>query len=472
MKTQTRYYAPLSAPHLTEDDHENQKPFVYLLLIAWALCPIRVSWPLYSWIFLGLLVFFWKLSWIVRNLKLDWKEEFYLALKTPFDGFFGCIAGWPFELASFAFTRKYSSFAFSYEMREGNRIYEHLILEGVNRQTVRDSIGEDSRRALKFERERAAQFKKTIEDVPAAVEGRAKGAYACGLIATALAGAATPTQAQTPRTNAGTSLYGWITLVGHSDVEKDEVTLRHVRIRPTLTFTPDLWAFGDLEMREIQPSGQNWMKQAWIGYSPDHDTTIRVGRLALTPIAVVPPPFLLETVNFPRLPYNFFAYGLQAERKMGAWKIAADVSGRSGRGFQSEGQFSNPEASLRIEHNFPRNVRLAFETQAGEDSVVTGLDWHWNRKGLRSKGAAYMSEKNSERIAGGYTYFGIEPHRSIEIFAQFDAEKRTSRDPNFIISSGITLKADKRKSTLTLGHEWRPDGRREGTLLLKAQLVF
>jgi hypothetical protein len=439
-----------------------------------ALCsPLTYSWPIVFWPFVGCATFAFKLWRLSTHHNLDWREELWLALKTPVDGMWACILLWPMELIRFAITRDFDSFVDNYRLHIGNQIFDDMVRNGAERRTAQDSRADDERRAVARERKRAQEFRRQVDEIPETVTVGARAAYACGLITTAAAGMSTTARAQTPSTNSGASVYGWVTVVGEATETTNSLTLRHARVRPTVTITPSLWLFGEYDLAELRPE-QNWLKQSWVGWKPTESLTLRAGRLTLTPIALTPPPFKLETVNYPRLPFRVFAYGLQAEAKHGDWKIAADVSGTSGLLFDSDGQFDSLETTVRVERNLGRRLTLGGQFQAGDHVRNVGLDWNLRPTDwLTTKGAGYVSSVGETETIGGYAFLGIKPCPALEFYGQFDALRQHEHDASFIASSGVTLMSPGRRRSLTFGHEWRPDGgKRQSTFLLKAQLLF
>ncbi len=470
------YYSPLSTWQMMPPVEENKTAGAILttLFYVMALCsPLNYSWPIVFWPFVGCALFAFKLWWLSFRQRRNWREELWLAWKTPEDGLWACILLWPLELIRFAITRGFDSFVHNYRLRIGNQIYDDMVRNGADRRTAQDSRSDNELWALARERQRGREFSERLDALPDTVTTGARTAYACGLITTAFAGATAGAKAQTPSTNAGVGIYGWFTIIGEATESTNSVSLRHARMRPTVTITPSLWLFGEYDLAELRPK-QNWLKQSWIGWRPTESLTLRAGRLTLTPIALTPPPFKLESVNYPRLPYRVFGYGLQAEAKHGDWKLAADVSGTSGLLFDDAGQFDSIETTVRVERNFGRTLTLGGQFQTADHILNLGLDWNYRPTDwLTAKGAGYVSYVGEAKTTGGYAFLGLKPCPALEFYGQFDALRQRERDASFIASGGVTLMSPGRKRSITLGHEWRPrGGERESTFLLKGQLTF
>lgn len=430
------------------EPHEPDNPLGCVLLIIimalWAIQPIEYSWPLYGWLFCGISVYSLRLWFVSKVKQLNWKEELWISFKVPCEGFWGEILLWPISFIKFVFTRDFESFSSRYVMRVGNEMYKEMVRNGASPETVYGK----AKQMLKVEELRAERFREVIDTVPEQLEAKAQTAYACGAIVTAVAGAATPAKAETFSTNTlQASVYGWVTVVGSSTESTNYLALRHVRVRPTVILGDAIKLFGDLELRELDPKGQNWVKQAFVEGTVGKGWSFRSGRIALSPLFISPPPHKLETINSPRLPYRVTAYGIQAEHVSPKWKFMGDVSGRSGLSFDADRQFESIETTVRLEHAPTKKLRLGLQTQAGEDFLAGGIDWGYRpTEWLYLKGTGYGSENRGQQTIGGYAYLGISPCPALEIYGQFDSQV-TGTVHSDVISSGVTLNLNKRKNS-------------------------
>ncbi len=441
-------------------------------IVFWVCLPWEWSWPIYMWLLSGAATNCFKL-WNIcaNNPQLNWKEELWIALRTPDAGFFVDLLSWPISWIAFAFKRECTPYSVDFKMRVGNKIHR----ESNQRQYER-WMNEKAHDQFQTEIMRAKIFRQHLDEAPETIEAGVRTAYACGMITTAVVGTTSSAKAQSKDTTLKLGMTGWVTVAGEISPAPGKETpdlLRHVRLRPTADFGKSFSFYGDIELVDFNTYRPNWLKEAWIQYSPSSAWSIRAGRLALTPIRLTPPPFMLETINFPRLPYHIFAYGIQGRYTTGKFTLLADVSGVSGLNFDAQNQFDGIETSGRMEYSATSALKFGGQIQLGGEFTAGGIDWNWKPAPWATlKGAAYLANAPEKETRGGYVYLGIEPCKEVEIYGQFDVQE-VNRSTSTITSCGVTLKSPERRQAVTIGCENYRDNISSGTsVFFKAQVRF
>lgn len=258
----------------------------------------------------------------------------------------------------------------------------------------------------------------------------------------------------------------------------DDLQWTSIRLRSTLTTRTPLSFFTDFEMIDLDDSSKNWMRNAEVRWKFNDDWQIRTGRIALSPIGLTPPPFLLETVRYPRVPFSVFGYGVQVEGNFGdGWKLWTDVSGASGVSFDDPENWDHMEFSSRLQKNLSKELFVGGTVQLGEEFGRFALDFGYKPTDrLCLKGAFYTLNEEQANIQGAYAFVGYKVLKWAEFHTMVDYQNNKSqglRDvDSFIWTNGVRLWAPNDQMSLTVDHEWIIDGEQESRIMARLQFRF
>lgn len=431
----------------------------------------------------------WLLTKLDRNAHKytsDRWTEFLVAFKTD-DGIFTCLYMWPLDmLLSLTGFGPQGSFREQLEHDVFNQCYV-----GVSSSHGHDSAVFASRRIFKTRMRETEELSVRTKQLPGEISADARTACVCGATVVTLAStSATATEAplaQAIGTNPPMKVTGWVSVVSQQKQETDDKTdLKFARVRISSSgdkLIPGF--FTEFDGAQLSQSGSDWIKQYYLTSKVSDALTINAGRMAVAPVWMLPPPFLAETINYPRIPYSFYAYALQADAKMGSWRVLADISGKGGLRFNDGDQFDRIEGSVRVEHRLARSLTLSVTAQTSADFVRESVDIVLKpHERVDVKGAFYAANEHSilgrTSAYGGYLYAGIRPFEGVpglELHGQADFRTRfgsPATDP-VILTAGMRLLLNKGSQSLTAdyqlipSHSGKPDS---GTLFLRAQTRF
>lgn len=219
--------------------------------------------------------------------------------------------------------------------------------------------------------------------------------------------------------------------------------------------------------------GKDFLKQARLSCKISECWEARAGRLFIGAGHTTPSPSALETVDYPRLPYGCFGYGIQVEGIIGdTWGILADITGATDVPFdaftsdddEKETNLDRVEFSTRITKAIGSDLVLGATSQLTGKFQRGGLDADYKVNGcIHSKGAIYMAneEENKEKGTGDsygcYLFIGVTPLERLEFHSQIDACALDvpNDDPvrNVLFTNGIRCWTKDDQLSLTLDYE-------------------
>lgn len=456
-----------------------------LILVAysgtWPYNHIAMMWPI-----IGLIWLWEKLGRDARKYQSDRWTEYAFALKTS-DACIMAIFGWPLDMLVTLTNWGPTSF---------RELLEHEILDyklwEIAPTHGRDSAIFAARDIFSLRTQRAIKEGERLKKLPDEVALGAKTGCAYGSAMMTLASAPVMA-AEKPSTNEqrlDITAYGWVSGVAQRPIGNSTTAstndLRFARIRTILTDTQSKTVvFTEVDMAPLQHPGHDWAKQYFVSLKPTETLTLSVGRMAVSPVWMIPPPFLLETVNSPRAPFSIFAYAAQADAQIGQWRVLADVSGKTGLRFDESGQFDRIETNFRIENKLSPTCTLAATAQMSDHFSRGALDFTLKpTPWLDTKGAIYWADninKTTHTLTqGGYLYAGFRPIAEVpqlEFHSQADYQQALGRPATtpWILSAGARMQIDKGKHSATIDFQQTPgvNGRKDANaLLLRFQTRF
>lgn len=449
---------------------------------VWPLNFIAIAWPI-----IGLAWLWEKLGRNARTYHSDRWIEFAFALKTN-DSCFFAIYGWPLDML---LTLTEWGPAGSFRQILEHQILDEKLLE-IAPTCGRDSAIFASRESYALRAQKAVATGEQLKELPDHVALGAKTSCAYGSAMMTLAAA--PTMAADKPTTDDQRMklvtYGWVSGVAQRPIGNSPVTstndLRFARIRTIITDKQSgATIFTEADMAPLQHQGHDWAKQYFVSIKPTETLTLSAGRMAISPVWMTPPPFLLETVNYPRTPFSIFAYAIQAEAKIGQWRVLTDVSGKTGLRFDESGQFDRIESSLRVEDKLSATCTLAITAQVSEQFTRGAIDFTLKAAPwFDTKGAVYWTDTATKTghvlTQGGYLYAGFRPISQLprfELHGQADYQQtlgRPSAAP-WILSAGTRFQFNKGMQSVTADFQRTPgvNGRSNAdAVLLRLQTRF
>jgi hypothetical protein len=476
--------------HERDDDNGEQGSVVVFVVLSLICICVAYAAPLLwkmgaiLWPTVGVLVFHYYLMKDAHEHKTTKWNEFLIAIRMD-DTPFMYVFFWPFaifvrclwkqtfqqQLESSLFQRKYR--AISSSCGHDGAVFA---IRGITAQTLREAQKEGDR----------------VKELPQEIVLNTRITATCGATAVVVASAPIRASAEPmPATNTvEVSSYGWATVTAERPTEnkgerEDTQDLRHMRLRTIASMKPThLSVFTELELAHFDRPHQDWFKQYYVSWKPDDTVTLSAGRLAVAPLWMTPPPFLLETVNYQRLPYSFIGYGIDADVRRGKWRLITDITGTTGLKFDDEGQFSRAEVHGRLEYKQNNMMTYAMSGQASRDFVRGSLDFCTHTTWTETKGALYYAENsvagNTTETVGGYVYAGVRPipkFKQVELHAQADYQWTRDQTPTapWILTGGARMLLKEGKYSFTADYQHVPgvaSGKDTGTLLLRAQVRF
>jgi hypothetical protein len=456
-----------------------------LLNIAFCFTPYPGNLFFIFWPLVGLGWFVYKLHLDADHYESDIWTEFLFASQTD-DCAILVVYLWPMNmLITLCALGPHATFRRSLDNDTFRTMYRGIASRCGHDSAVfaiRDSCESQIKNTL----ETSERTKEFIHDVSL----DARTACACGAtvvtLATTSASAGESPKLPSSATNLTMNSYGWITAVYEKPEQGVDTTiLRHARLRTKITDTAlRSTIFTEIDAADLQFPKANWAKQFFLTTLVSKAVTINIGRMATAPVWVTPPPFLLETVNYPRLPYSVFAYAAEADVRKNGWRVVGDITGKSGLRFDEGGQFDRLEGSMRIERTIGKSFIAALTAQASESFAKASFDFAATPSSwLSLKGALYRTDQESARghqkTEGAYAYVGVRPlveFQQLEFHVQADYRDTLGVHDNkpWILESGARLLLDKGKYSVTLDYQSVPGRGNEGdnAIFLRLQARF
>lgn len=234
--------------------------------------------------------------------------------------------------------------------------------------------------------------------------------------------------------NAKLKVWGWAQGSYVEDRLPRETDLSMLVLRQRLTVGNHWEAFLDLDLAQVDNDHGNWLREINASYYLDPDDgeadpqswKLTVGRIFVAAGNVTPPPFLIETVNYPQSDhFSAYAWGLQVSGKWDGWNLSADVTGASGLTFDAPEalNFDRPEASLRLE-KLSETWSLAGSLQLSTDFQRYSIDGSFTpNKQVTLRGALYyerLTDDTASNHFGGYGLVAYRPAKWLELHGMLD----------------------------------------------------
>lgn len=250
-----------------------------------------------------------------------------------------------------------------------------------------------------------------------------------------------------------TDIFGWSWSTYNSNT--DEISHDQLRVRGIITDEAGPWGgYLDLQLKDPGVRETNPLQQLWLSYDVADDWQLRLGRLFTAAAYITPPPFLLETSRYPRVPMAAYNYGLQLAGSKGRWGVIADIGGASGLLYDESNQFRRIELSTAVKYSFTKKTDVRFITQLSKDFSRASLDFGYrptNRDYF--KAAIYSADEDLREAAnGGYVFYERSLKPFLVIHTQIDRQNATSGD-NTIWTNGFRLIAWGESVSLTFNHQ-------------------
>lgn len=206
--------------------------------------------------------------------------------------------------------------------------------------------------------------------------------------------------------------------------------------------------FGELNFCGIGRSETDLLEKAYVEVKATDGAIFRFGRFLSTRGYMTPDPGELETVHYPRVPYEAESTGLQAEiRFPHGWSSVVEVTGQTG----DEDLFKRIEGSVRLSKVFSEtHLSVGGTVKLAKDFRAYYLDAVWHPvKEFRVKGAFYTAEDfELGRYGGGYLFAGYTLFDRLELHTQIDY-----RSASMIWTKGVRVWSNDDRMELTVDHE-------------------
>lgn len=483
--------------HLAEvSDFETMSPLLILFWYGvWFLCFFAHGWQgmcSLGCFVLSILVVLYKIRLSVkRDKKTSFTKEIVYGIQMPQDNLFQSVLFWPVELlriflARFNLWHCYLSYREAYEhirfseiKRRARGIHFETVIQYVKEgQAEIDSAGEMLERDLQA-------LAKDIQTVSTAVGTAAVVTTACMVTHPARGQNVLPdlTFGDTVKLES----YGWVwDTVRHTVVKDGDDTTDFdwtmFRLRSKLVTDTHFSAFTELEIAHAENRETNFLRQLIVIYKVDDTWELRAGRLYLVPGFVTPPPFLLETARFPRVPHQGFAYGIQAEGNFNCGlKLMLDLAAQSGHIYDESKNFDGGEFNFRLQKAFnEETLILATTAQVDTDFTVVSSDGIFRPNDwFKLKYTLYerFDYRQDANTFGGYAFLGIYPFKWMELHTQIDVQEPNDGNSSLIFTNGIRLWTTNDQVSLTFDYELTTRNRSENehtdhALLGRLQIRF
>jgi len=254
----------------------------------------------------------------------------------------------------------------------------------------------------------------------------------------------------------------------------DYIQWKVLRLRTKVETSTPLGAFLKTNVLGMDTVNSNWLEEAWLSWDLNDDWQIRTGRLALSTLYVTPPPFLLETVQYPRMSRNVYGYGIQLYGSAGkGLDVIADMGGASGKGFNDSENWNRMEFSARVKKSFSDNFFIAGNTQLSEDFKRFIFDFGFNpTEKIYLKGAAYAADEGKFETYGNYVFAGYRILEQAELHTQTDYQINRPGNENIIWTNGVRVWEKNNQFALTIDYETIFGDKASNQLMMRLQYRF
>jgi len=263
------------------------------------------------------------------------------------------------------------------------------------------------------------------------------------------------------------------------DSNSDDWNIPNVRLRTKVDYGK-FGFFSEVNFAHTQRKDVNWLRLAYLIYNVNSDWEVHLGRVFLSAGKMTPPPFVLETVQYPIADmYQCYGWGSQVVGKFGdGWSLSADITGKSGQPFESDTNYHGMEFSARLKKQIGDFV-LGGTVQIGSDYQRFGPDVTWKpRRDYHIRAAIVKEESDvdeSDSRVGAYVLSVWKPLGVIEIHNQLDLRRHTTgkKVKDVVMTNGVRIFVDERGiMVVTADYQTVLSGRRESCFFLRTQIMF
>lgn len=269
-----------------------------------------------------------------------------------------------------------------------------------------------------------------------------------------------------------TDLYGF-TWFSYDQASVTDFDIRKLRVR--LDSRLEKWSLfldADLNngiLHHFGNQSNNWLVEGRLGYSLSDNWQIRVGRLFLTGGCPTPPPFLLETVRYPRFPLSLAAWGIQLKGTEGKWDFLSEITGASNAPYDSSDGFDRFELGVRAKRHLSEGHWIAGTSQISEEFARLAFDGEFIPSRYHElRWALYaVHERDLPDLFGGYIFYAQHPTRWLEAHVQIDHQSGN----DLLTTIGVRFSFWKDRFSLIVDYEYNVEDN-EGTVLVRPQFRY
>lgn len=199
-------------------------------------------------------------------------------------------------------------------------------------------------------------------------------------------------------------------------------------IHPVIRLDSQKWDLVmELELAESRMHNGNWIQELSIGYKVNEEWSIRLGRLSTAGIILTPPPWLLQTARYPRVPVGIYGWGGQMQYNRDRWTATLDVTGNTGTSFQSKNAFDRIETGLRLEYKATEELSVAANAAYDfrDRELFGAVDVNFKKERFDAHLVGYATNND---VLGGFLYAGYQVTDHLELHGMVDMQRneRTS----------------------------------------------
>ncbi len=246
--------------------------------------------------------------------------------------------------------------------------------------------------------------------------------------------------------------------------------LARLKVETTCIGTP-LSAAYEIEAVDLSDADRNWLRQAYLNYKLNKDWSLSAGRIFLAAGYITPSPANIETVLYPRTPFNCYAYGVQTKGNFkDGFSLIADISGRSGLAFNDGDNFDGLEGSIRLSEKVATNLTLGITFQMSDEAATGAIDSEYQLGKLLLRGAVYSKcmKVCGDEVKGFYGYTGYEVFRRVEVHAQID--RQINADNIWTVGSRVWAPRD--QVSLTVDYEMVENQHNDNRVIVRIEVRF
>ncbi len=258
-----------------------------------------------------------------------------------------------------------------------------------------------------------------------------------------------------------------------SNPDASELRLSLARYELTLKSPGDWRIYSSFNMGDYGDRYENWLEQMEFIYQPNKNWTLHIGRLFLAPGYMTPAQQYLETANYPREPWGYYGWGIQADGDLGnGYSIIAQVTGTAHSSFRNDANWEAAVFSGHIEKKFSDQFKLEAQTQlstSGAQAVGVGFEYKPVEQ-LFFRGEVYKAWGDHTDTSGAWLLATYKPLKWFELHSQVDYRDADLGGHGFIVSPGMRfLLPQWQRTSLTVDYQFDTQGTSDG-LYIRLQI--